>query len=299
MRTLGLAVALLACAVLGLATAAQAVNVPVVNHSFEKYIGTTSGVAHTTYYEYWDIVADGAINGHLQNLGSQPTSGAADPTGWSTVETGGPDTLAHDARWGNWWSSWASGPTDGGTIMILDDRGGTQSNDYLYQTLGTVAGLKALGSKLTAQIDARSANGSGNASSDEYIAMFFRIGGVGDADTAGAWKSLLQGDWEIPTWADLGNPITGYGVAVKANPGVLAPGTVGPQNMSTFSATADLSPFNDAAVVEIVIQQHRTSTYANGRVYIDNVRVTAVPEPATLALLGLGGIGLILGRKRR
>jgi len=32
---------------------------------------------------------------------------------------------------------------------------------------------------------------------------------------------------------------------------------------------------------------------------VDNFVISDVPEPATLALLGLGGIGLILGRKRK
>ena len=37
---------------------------------------------------------------------------------------------------------------------------------------------------------------------------------------------------------------------------------------------------------------------ANGRDYF-GFRVSAVPEPATLALLGLGGVATLLGRKRR
>jgi len=274
--------------VLALAPGAMAdvVVLPVVNGNFEGYVGTTEGVAHTNYYEYWDIVADDTIDGHLVNLGSQPTSGGNDPTGWNYIETGGSDSFAHDARWGNWWSSWTAGGTDGPTIIIMDDRGGDQSDDYIYQTLGTVAELTALGGpQLTAQIDARSANGSGDVASDEYIAMFFRVGGVGNADSPGAWKSLLQGDWEIPTWADLGNPQNTYGTATKADPGHVAPGTVGPQNMGTFSATVDLSGYNGSDNVEIVIQQHRSSTYSNGRVYIDNVVVTAIPPPARTLII--------------
>jgi hypothetical protein len=272
--------------VLALAPAAQAGTVPVVNGSFEEYIGTTLGTAHTTYYEYWDILAgnDATIDGHLQNLGGQPTSGPPDPTGWSYVAGGG-DNLAHDARWGNWWSSWTSGPTDGGVIMIFDDRGNAQ-DDSMYQTLGTVAEMKALGgATLTAQIDVRSAKATGAASSTEFFAMFFRVGGVGDADSAGAWKSLLNDTWEIPDWAALGNPNNTYGTATKANPGVLAPGTVGSQNMGTFSATVDLTPFDDAADVEIVIEQVRTAVDSNGRIYVDNVRVEAI---------GGGGTGTVL-----
>jgi hypothetical protein len=34
------------------------------------------------------------------------------------------------------------------------------------------------------------------------------------------------------------------------------------------------------------------------RLAVDNVRVDATPEPATLALLGLGGIAMLIRRKR-
>ena len=45
----------------------------------------------------------------------------------------------------------------------------------------------------------------------------------------------------------------------------------------------------------IFLRFHFTSAYMGA----DNISVTPIPEPATMALLGLGGLGLILGRKRR
>lgn len=38
---------------------------------------------------------------------------------------------------------------------------------------------------------------------------------------------------------------------------------------------------------------------AGGTMYLDNVRTTAVPEPATLALAGLGMLGLLVFRRRK
>jgi hypothetical protein len=59
----------------------------------------------------------------------------------------------------------------------------------------------------------------------------------------------------------------------------------------TINATASLNYFQAA------IAQNAGST-ANEIFYIDNIQVAAVPEPGAFALLGLGGLGALIFRRR-
>ena len=282
------------------APAAQAGPVPVANGDFEL-VGPASGQSRTV--DILDFLADGSLDGHLQNAG-QPC-GPWDAQNW-TVNEGGlsGDTWGTDSRWGDWWSSWTCGPTNGVNTIIADNRswegGGRVQHATMSQDIGSVADVIACGGPQVAfSLDARY-EGSGE-DSDDYFKTYIQVGGV--AQTAGEFLAVLDASNPIPTWADLGDPRTGYGTAVKANPGVVKAGTEGPQNMGTFTATADLTGMDDAARVEIWIVNHRENNGTSGsptnRIYIDNARVTAVPEPATMALLAFGGLGALIRRKRR
>jgi hypothetical protein len=58
----------------------------------------------------------------------------------------------------------------------------------------------------------------------------------------------------------------------------------------TFSVSWDST--GSSYVGEVLILR-----FQSDRVYYDNVRMEAIPEPATLAILGLGGLGLLRRRK--
>ena len=294
---------------------AQAAPVTVLNGSFEETTGWNVG--GTMYYkgvEYFDVLVDNVLNGSLAtppNVGNcgQPT-GPTDPRYWDCTGTNTTDGVAYDARWGDWWSSWTCGPTDGLQSIILDNRTTwtDPTQNWMRQQIGTVGSLKALGSQLAMKFDARYDGSGVDADGDDYFETYFEVGGV--KDTASTWQTLFDSTNKVPNWAGLGNPQSGYGTAVKGNPGQPKPGSVGPQNMKTFTATVDLTQYVDpSAAVNIVFHNYRVrddgAASLSNRVYLDNVRVDVIqpvdiPEPATLALLGLAlaGLGGYVRRRR-
>ena len=328
--------AILFAAVVGLvfvlASAAQAAPVSILNGSFEE--GSTSitttiagvqPVGYTTYdlVEYADIARDGRFDDSLAtppNTGgnvNQPTGNNGRPRNWTYTGSIIQDNIATEARWAGVWNSWQGGPTDGRTVIILDNRSGEVGTDLSAwimqkQTLSLNVGqLKALGTRLEMHFDARyneaSETAAGfDADGDDFIKVYFEVAGV--QDVAGTWTTLFDATRKIHTFAEINGSVAGtyYApiTATKANPARNPAGTVGSQNMETFLATLDLSLYTDnAAAVTMVVYNSRfkdgTVNSATNRAYMDNVRVDVVPEPATLALLGLGGLGLILGRKRK
>jgi len=66
-----------------------------------------------------------------------------------------------------------------------------------------------------------------------------------------------------------------------------------------FSLTATVPLGADTARVVYAIQSFGTAPLGNGLVYVDDVSFAVVPEPYSMALVGLGGLALIAMRRHR
>jgi len=55
----------------------------------------------------------------------------------------------------------------------------------------------------------------------------------------------------------------------------------------------------DTARVVYAIQSFSTAPLGNGNVFVDDMSFTIVPEPSSLALLGLGGLAFVAARRNR
>ena len=72
----------------------------------------------------------------------------------------------------------------------------------------------------------------------------------------------------------------------------------------TFSQTYDISGFGggDFSIADVsnvlAVFTVNAGAVGDGAISIDNFNMTAVPEPSSTALLGLGGLALMLRRKR-
>jgi hypothetical protein len=321
------------------ASTAQAdVAIAINNGSFEE--GTASrtatvdggiagkGIGYTTFnvVEHFDIGTNqvpGGVSGNLNGASGQPTGHNGRPKDWTYTGNIVQDNIATDARWNGVWNGYQAGPTDGFTAIILDNRSGQATNNtaaeiFMKQTLSqNVGDLKALGSSLRMDFDARYGEGGQNAlgigHAQDFIKVYFEVNGV--QDVAGTWETNFlaagPGGRLVRNFAEINGALAQpfYGnVAPTRSTDYFAPNsTIGAQNMDTFSAYLDLSGYDDAHSVTMVIHNARFKidnvNSGSNRVYMDNVRVFAeaavIPEPASGVTLLIGAAGLLLKRRRR
>lgn len=77
------------------------------------------------------------------------------------------------------------------------------------------------------------------------------------------------------------------------------PGDGSDDTVTFVEATVDLSAFAGDSSVTIDFNFSSTTVVARDGWYIDDVLITAVPEPASFALVGLAGFGLMCSRRRQ
>jgi hypothetical protein len=68
---------------------------------------------------------------------------------------------------------------------------------------------------------------------------------------------------------------------------------------SLFELTAEVPAGADIARMVYAIQSFSTNPLGDGIVYVDDISFALVPEPSSLILLGVGGLALVLMRRRR
>jgi hypothetical protein len=204
------------------------------------------------------------------------------------------------------------------TLLDID----TSGTEWLITTSESAGSVSYNGNTVTSTID-RNGNGDVNQApwsrgvvgGNAYGFTQYSVDGAGAglaADSTGTWtfSNLAAGQYDIATafqtagGSSVRYAVNGAEVFVDQSTG---PGAAtGP----TFSGNYNSSRTNDifftmigssVAISEggsITVTIDNSNNAAGSRSKMDSVAITAVPEPTTTALLGLGGLALILLRRK-
>jgi PEP-CTERM motif len=165
--------------------------------------------------------------------------------------------------------TWVNGASDASNNVIQQEWNG--ANDYFGFTIPTHTWTAGLTYTLTMNVAAMTWNGT----LQRYIRPQLR-----EQDGTVLWAPAADASTTVPTIAS-GNP---YGRTAWTSG-------------NTFSWTIDASTFSGAGVTPGSLLDLRIGSSGQRGLYIDNIMLTVVPEPASFALVGLGG--LLLGMHRR
>lgn len=163
--------------------------------------------------------------------------------------------------------------------------GGLVTLDGIDFSVGSADGSRLRGTIGSPSPDALLGDFSFDDGSGQALIMFF--GGAGD---------LAAGDWQVEVWVWDNN----YGVGMGDQ-------SVGYRTNGTETEmSATVAPSSSGAAYTFNFTSNGTSTYdlylrennAGNRSRLNAVRLTLVPEPSSTALLGLGGLALLIRRKR-
>ncbi len=252
---------------------------------------------------------DGQAGGQFYN--GNDGSNTSNSDGWSSNTAHFSNNLSFDPEFGGFWSGWAYSnvvnsvspgfmnqyaafPGGGSDGLGGVDVGGTYAVAYTGSQVNTTSSLIQF-SKATAVSSLDLANTT-------YLARYV----MDNAPAAYPDRdNLLDGEFVRLRieGLDAGGQVVGSQVETLADFGVA--GTEDDFVLVDWT-TVDLSSLGLVHGLQFVIDSNVTSTfdgitYVDPPVYfaIDNMAITAVPEPGTFAALGVASIVACLGRRRR
>ncbi len=160
------------------------------------------------------------------------------------------------------------------------------------------AGALAANSSLMPRSGAQSLNLSITSTDNTFAGAFQDIGGLsaGIEYIFSGWHATPSSPLDLGTefrieWR---NSISNTEISRTPN-STTAPGAA----YGTFSLNATVPVGADTARLVYAIQTFGPEPGNNGSVFIDDLSFVAVPEPSTFILAGLGGLALIMARRRR
>lgn len=105
--------------------------------------------------------------------------------------------------------------------------------------------------------------------------------------------------WDNGVWADMGLP-TGFAYDAWQTLGIESlPSGEFKYTVGDLTMTAGVGALGSVEIDNVILQGHNSQAGVTYDIHWDNLSTSVVPEPASLALLSLGSLGLFVVRRRQ